>query len=144
MNFHIRQATSTDAETITRLVQQLAAEIHESSPIHAQYVADYLQSAVSRVILAEDDGQVVGMLSCTLRPNLYHAGQTCLVEELIVERLYRSQGVGRQLMLTLFNELRADGCVEVSVSTGMENTGAIRFYRSLGMDYEALLLEKHL
>jgi len=59
MNLHIRQATSTDAETITRLVQQLAAENHGSSPIHAQYVAAYRQSAVGRVYLAEDDGQVV-------------------------------------------------------------------------------------
>jgi ribosomal protein S18 acetylase RimI-like enzyme len=52
--------------------------------------------------------------------------------------------VGSALVTTLLERLKSTDCVEVSVSTLMDNQPAIRFYRDHGFVDEALLLEQHL
>jgi ribosomal protein S18 acetylase RimI-like enzyme len=97
----------------------------------------------SKVILAEARGQVVGLLSYSIRPDLYHAGNSCLIEELIVQETFRGQGVGSALMTELFTRLAYEDCVEVSVTTMADNTPAIQFYRSQDLTDDAVYLEKH-
>jgi ribosomal protein S18 acetylase RimI-like enzyme len=112
------------------------------STITEEYVNEYLSSAVSRILLAVQ-GQVVGLLSYSIRPDLYHAANSCLIEEIIVQESSRSQGVGSALIAELFSRLEAHRCAEVSLAVMPENTQAIRFYRTHGLTEEALFLEKH-
>jgi ribosomal protein S18 acetylase RimI-like enzyme len=79
-----------------------------------------------------------------IRPNLYHAANSALIEELVVRESARGRGVGGALMSELLRRLSAQGCAEVSVTTMPDNDGAIRFYRSHGLVDEAVFLEKHL
>lgn len=143
MAVHIRKAQGEDAAGIVRLVQELAQTAGERSPLAEDYVADYLDFTGSAVLLAEVDGEVRGLLSYALRPNLYHAGNVCLIEELVVEEQARGRGVGRALLEELFSRLRDQNCVEVSVTVLPENLGAIRFYTAHGLVDEAVYLEKH-
>ena len=139
----VREATSQDTATIVQLIVDLAAMIGERTSLSEAYVEEYLQFPGSKALLGEVDGQVAGLISYTLRPNLYHAGETCLIEELVVCQEARGQGVGRSLLTELFSRLESVGCIEVSVSTMPDNVGAIRFYKAHGMLDEAILLEKH-
>jgi ribosomal protein S18 acetylase RimI-like enzyme len=143
MNITIRSAVEEDSASISRLIAELAENSGETSPISEQYAAQYLASPGSYVLLAEKEHQAVGLLSYSLRPNLYHAGDSCLIEEFIVQRSERSQGIGRQLLHALFQQLASLNCVEVSVTTMPDNQKAIAFYKSHGMVDEAIFLEKH-
>ena len=140
----IRQAGPGDEATITALIQELAATYGESSPLTEDYAGDYLATPGNHALLAERGGRAAGLLSYTVRPNLYHAGPTALIEELVVAGSERGHGVGGALLQHLLAHLEAGGCVEVSVSTLAENEGAQRFYRAHGLVDEAVLLEKHL
>jgi len=142
MKVLIRAPQLTDIPAIVRLISELASTAGETSPITADYVARYLTAPSSRVLLAEVDEDVVGVLSYSIRPDLYHAGDCCLIEELIVNHKWRSRGVGRALMAEL--RLRLAGCKEVSVGVAAQNTAALKFYRRQGLVEEAVLLEKHL
>jgi ribosomal protein S18 acetylase RimI-like enzyme len=141
MTINIRDATSQDSSIIVQLISELAAASAEASPISPEYVRTYLAASNSKVLLAETNGRVIGLLSYSIRPDLYHAGNCCLIEELIVQEEMRGQGAGSALITELFSRLK--DCVEVSLGVMPENTRAIRFYRKHGLAEEALLLERH-
>jgi ribosomal protein S18 acetylase RimI-like enzyme len=141
---HIRDAGPRDAADIVRLVRALAAEGGESCALTEALAARYLAAPGCHVLLAEADGDaVVGLLSCSIRLDLYHAAPTCLVEELVVQDGWRGQGVGSQLLEAAIALAQGDGCAEISVSTMPDNLRAQAFYRRHGLVDEAVLLERH-
>jgi ribosomal protein S18 acetylase RimI-like enzyme len=139
----IRLAQTKDATAVVRLISEMARVDGDSSPIDQEYVAYYLSCPHSYVLLAEEEGQVIGLLSYSIRPNLYHAGDACFIEQLIVQENARGRGVGGALVEELLRRLAALDCVEVSVSAMPDNQGAIRFYKSHGLTEEVVLLERH-
>ena len=143
MRIQVRAAVAGDEAAIVALIQELAETIGEASPVTTAYVAEYLGTPGSKVLLAEENGRGIGLLSCSLRPNLYHAGSSALIEELVVAASHRGSGAGHAMMTALLQDLEAQGCAEVSVTTMPENEGAQRFYKSLGLTDEAVFLEKH-
>lgn len=143
MNCTIREAQTNDAPAILRLICELAETADETSPITEAYVGEYLSSPGSTILLVETQNEVIGLLSYSLRPDLYHAGHSCLIEELIVQRASRGQGVGSMLLTELLSRLEKTNCAEVSVAAMPDNTEAIRFYRRHGLKEEAVFLERH-
>lgn len=139
----IRPATPSDAPAVVALIHELAAAGGETSPLDEAYARQYLTDERCPVLLAEDSGGVIGLLSYIVRPDLYHAAPTAQINELVVGAAYRGQGLGRRMVEYLLKELQAAGCAEVSVTTMPDNAGAIRFYHSLGLVDEAVYLEKH-
>lgn len=143
MEIATREARVEDATEIVRLISEHASVGGESSPLTAAYIAHYVASPISRILLAEAKQEIVGLLSWSLRPDLYHAGNACLVEELIVTENARDQGIGKALMTELLSRLADKKCVEISVAVMPDNLRAMHFYRSQGLRDEALLLEMH-
>ena len=139
----IREATLADASAIVRLIGEHAASSGEQTPITEAYVATYLANSTSKILLAEVQNRVVGLLSYSIRPDLFHAGPSCYLEELIVEEIARGQGVGSALVAELFSRLAPLACAEVSVAVMPDNHRAIKFYRTHGLVEEALFLERH-
>jgi len=144
MSLQIRRGGPDDAGAIVRLIRELATAYGEESPVTEAYTREYLSSPGSYVLLADREGQSIGLLSYTIRPSLYHAGSTALIEELVVQASERGRGVGSALLSGLLSELDHSGVVEVSVSTMPDNQRAKRFYQDHGLVDEAVFLEKHL
>jgi ribosomal protein S18 acetylase RimI-like enzyme len=140
----IREATVADAPAIAALIVELAQSMCETSPMTPAYVNTYLTFPGCNILVAEEHGQVAGLLSYSVRPNLYHNGPTALIEELVVTSTWRGQGIGGAMLEELLSRLESAGCEEVSVTTLVNNEGAIRFYRAHGLVDEAIYLEKHL
>lgn len=140
----IREAGPGDETAITALVRELAAGEGETSPLTEGYARGYLAVPGCHVLLADRGGRIAGLLSYSVRPNLYHAGPTALIEELVVGAEERGSGVGGALLEHLLAHLAATDCTEVAVSTMPDNEGAQRFYHAHGLVDEAVLLEKHL
>ena len=143
MNITIREARAGDEAEIVKLVLELSKNMGEQSPITEAYVVSYLSMPGNGVLLAEAEGKTLGMLSYSVRHNLYHAAGSCLVEELIVKETERGKGVGSALLSSLLEQMQTMGCAEVSVTTMPDNAHAIEFYKSHGMTDEAVFLEKH-
>ena len=135
----IRRAGIPDAQSIVRLIRQLG----DDSDVDEAYVRQYLSGRDRDILLAAREGAVLGLLSYSVRADLYHAGNSVLIEELVVDREYRGQGIGDALMRSFFGLLPSLGCREVCLAVMPENEGAIRFYQRHGLVEEALFLEKH-
>jgi ribosomal protein S18 acetylase RimI-like enzyme len=136
-------ATSADADAIVRLVHELGESWGEPSGVNADYVRHYLGFPGRVVLLAEAAGEQVGMLVYALDPNLFHAADGCLIEELYVRPAWRGKGVARVLVAHVMAEAARRGWAEVSVSTGKDNAAALALYRGQGLVEEYVLLEKH-
>ncbi len=142
----IRQATVQDSAIIAQLMAQLIEaggyEGWEVSP--AQIEANLRKMAdrkTYQVLLAEEAGQVVGLLSLSFRHTLFHRAPSALINELVVEQGHRGRGIGRQLVAEAIERCRAAGCGEIEVSTERSNEAAQRFYRQHGFSHEAVLFE---
>jgi ribosomal protein S18 acetylase RimI-like enzyme len=133
-----------DASAVAGLIEDLARTSDWESPVTEAYAAEYLALSGQGALLAEEEGQALGLISYSIRPNLYHAADSCIIEELIVSRRARSRGIGRRLVEELERLAQARRCAEISVTTLPGNEEAIRFYRRLGFTDDALYLEKHL
>jgi GNAT superfamily N-acetyltransferase len=93
--------------------------------------------------LATAAGETAGFLAYSLNPNLWHAADCCLVEDLYVRAAWRGKGIGRALVARVMAEGARRGWAEVAVSTGRDNPAARSLYRGQGLDEEYVLLEKH-
>jgi ribosomal protein S18 acetylase RimI-like enzyme len=144
VDMRIREAALADADDIVSLIRELARIEGMPSPITADYVTAYLGAPGVCILLLEAAGQVLGLISYFIRPNLYHAADCCLIDELIVLEQARGQGVGSALLEKVIERAIAMGCAEVSLSTMTDNAAAIAFYRQHGFTSEALSLEQHL
>jgi GNAT superfamily N-acetyltransferase len=99
----------------------------------------------STIFVAEDQkGQLVGLMTISQRWTLWHAGPCALIEELVVDKEARRQRVGGALIQAALDWAKARGCSEVEVSTEHENANAQAFYRHMGFDRTAVLLEYEL
>ncbi|MBA1336475.1 MAG: hypothetical protein HPY66_2910 [Firmicutes bacterium] len=139
----IREAKPEDAAAIVGLVGQLAGQIGETSPLTDEYVAGYLGEVNNGLLVAEADGRCVGLLSYSVRPNLYHAANSYLIDELVVEEQFRGKDVGSALIKEVIKRAAQSGCAEISVTTMPDNVKAKEFYRKHGFVDEAVYLEKH-
>jgi ribosomal protein S18 acetylase RimI-like enzyme len=139
----IRQAGPGDEAAIVRLTQEMAAGEDDVSPVDEHYARHFLASPAGDVLLAEDGGEAVGLLSYALVPGLYHAADSGLIELLIVTGARRGEGIGSRLVETALRVLEEAGCAEASVSTGEGNEAAQKVYRDAGLTESSLLLEKH-
>ena len=136
-------ATAADADAVVSLVRELGESWGEPSGVDADYVRHYLDFPGRVVLLAEAAGERVGMLVYSLNPNLFHAADGCLIEDLYVRPSWRGNGVGRALVAHVMAEAPRRGWAEVSVSTGNDNAAALSLYRGQGLVEEYVLLEKH-
>lgn len=143
MEIEIRAAETADWLDVERLVEELVQMEGEKPQFPPGFTAAYLEDPQTVALLAVRDGRTVGMLSCWIHPNLYHAGLVCQIEELIVLEGERGQGTGSRLIETAARLAERRGCAEISVSTSLSNHGAVKLYHRHGFTDEALLLERH-
>jgi ribosomal protein S18 acetylase RimI-like enzyme len=142
----IRLATIEDSAVIAQLMTQLI-EVggYERRQVPPEQIEDNLRkmadSDAYQVLLAEDEGQVVGLLGLSFRHTLFHPAPSALIDELVVEGGQRGRGVGQQLMAEAMKRCRAAGCCEIEVSTERSNEAALEFYRQHGFSHEAVLFE---
>ena len=137
----IRDATHADTADIVRLIQTTT---DKGSPLTEEYAREYLDTPKSKSLLAEKDEKSVGLLSYSVHPDLWHATICCFIEEITVDESERGQGIGTQLIQSVMEEMKKSGCAEVVLIVDKENVAAQRLYKRLGIDEEALCLEKHL
>ena len=135
----IRLAQPADAARIVRLIRQMGTD----SEITEQYVLHYLSGTERGVLLACLGEEVAGLLSYSVRADLYHAGNSVLIEELVVEERYRARGIGGRLMQALLKRAEEMDCKELCLAVMPENEQAIRFYKRHGLVEQALFLERH-
>ncbi|MGC4805575.1 GNAT family N-acetyltransferase [Micromonospora sp. DT233] len=95
--------------------------------------ADVSADPRNHLVVADEDGVVVGCLQITYIPGLSrHGAERSLIEAVRVRSDRRGQGVGRQMMRWAISEAERRGCGLVQLTTDKSRADAQRFYRDLG------------
>ncbi len=89
-----------------------------------------------RLILAEQDGAVVGCLQFNVLHGVSQQGQSrAQVEGVRVDSARRGGGIGAALMRHVMEEARAAGCGVMQLTTRTDRTEAQGFYAQLGFTH---------
>lgn len=91
------------------------------------------------VLVAEADGQVVGMCSGQLFISTAEGGLSLLVEDVVVHEQWRRLGVGRQLIAAISDWARTNEVSRLQLLADRNNMPALDFYRSLGWQATELI-----
>ncbi len=84
-----------------------------------------------RVWVADDGGEVVGLMHAFFRPALDKPPEV-VVQALVVDASRRSRGIGEQLMQVAEQFAREADSATVSLYSGVSRTDTHRFYEGLG------------
>jgi ribosomal protein S18 acetylase RimI-like enzyme len=86
-----------------------------------------------QLVVAEDEGAVVGCLQLCILPGLSSQGTSRgLIEDVRVASHCRSRGIGEQMVQWAVAEARQRGCKVVELLTHHTRVDAQRFYERLG------------
>ena len=128
----IRTLTADDLEPLAELYRQFWGE--ESSLEAMQATFQRLADNPNYIFLgAKLEGQLIGSVMGIVCEELYGTCQPFLVvEDVIVDRQQRRQGIGARLMRELERRAAERGCSYIIFVTEGERTDAQQFYASLG------------
>lgn len=134
MTLSIRAARAGDGATLHALLAELAA--FEQGSVDAT-AADLERDAFGpqplfEALLAEKDGQAVGMLTYLSLYSSWRGRPALLIHDLFVREQARGLGAGKALVTRLADIARERNCCRVDVNVLDWNERARAFYAALG------------
>lgn len=135
----VRAATEQDIPRILELYEELTGERHdltrhETEPIFAEIKA----MTGHELLVAEEDGEVVGTMVLIIVPNFSHGALPwAIVENMVVDPAHRRRGVGRALMDYALARAREAGCYKLQLMSNTKRREAHWFYSRLGFKKSA-------
>jgi aminoglycoside 6'-N-acetyltransferase I len=121
-----------------RVLDRVADDVFDG-PIAARWAAAFLDDARHHLLVALDDGAVVGMVSAVDYVHPDKAPQLW-INEIGVAATHRRRGIGRALLHAALAHGRALGCTEAWLGTEADNLPARRLYESVGSAAEPFVL----
>jgi len=132
---NIRPARLADLESLVELLQMLfeLEQDFEGNPARQhQGLRMMLDNPNGCVMVAQGDGQVIGMCSGQLLISTAEGGPALLVEDVVVRESCRGRGVGRLLMEAISAWAKDKKVNRLQLLADRNNTAALEFYRCLG------------
>lgn len=132
----VRLAQPADLEALVELVEVLCEQEMEFNPdaptqrrgLHAP-VAD---PGHGRVLVAELEGRMVGMVSIQLTVSTALGAPAAILEDLIVDPQCRGAGIGSTLLASAIEQAEALGCRRITLLVDADNADAQRLYERHG------------
>ena len=84
-------------------------------------------------LVAEADGRIIGLCLYFYEFSTWLGKPGIYIQDLVVQSEVRSAGLGRQLVAETVRVAQREGATHLRLSVDVNNEGAIRFYRKLGM-----------
>ncbi len=131
----VRQATRKDAEALYVLAGELADALGDQRPGSGAFRArldELLEEPRARVLVAEDEGGVVGAASLWIKPDLAHGDTVIEAPMLVVSESARRQSIGKLLVEEIQSIAASENAALIELIATKDNDVARAFYRSLG------------
>jgi ribosomal protein S18 acetylase RimI-like enzyme len=143
----IRKWGNNDLEAVLQLLNELNDALNEDQQIsresiQSQYSEMEKQSDIYENYVYEDETKIKGFISLLHYRSVYHKKGTTQINELIVGKEYRKNGIGKELLEYAIKRAKENGMDEIEIGVMKENTKAIEFYKRNGINEEYLLLGK--
>lgn len=136
MSSTIRPARPDDAETIVRLIRELAE--YERLGHEAKATPESIRHSLfgprpfAEALIAEWDGQPVGLALYFHNFSTFRGQPGLYLEDLFVRPSHRGRGIGKALLASLARLAVERGCGRLEWAVLDWNEPAIGFYKSIG------------
>lgn len=135
MTVSIRPATARDRDRCLALLESLAAATAgRIDPAAGEVFDTLLDSERGQVLVADDQGEVLGLASVTFNLAMRYGGEYCQLEELIVDPAARGKNIGALLVEATLARARARGCAEYGLYLVETTESNWPFYRRFGFE----------
>jgi GNAT superfamily N-acetyltransferase len=128
----IRDAGPGDAPALAMLIGQLGY------PTSVEAVARRMErlrsSNADRLVVAELDGEVVGLASLHTSLSVEYDAPAAKLSAIVVDKLHRRRGIGEALVVAMEAEARQRGCCLIFLTTAERRKDAHAFYRRSGFE----------
>jgi predicted N-acetyltransferase YhbS len=125
----LRAARPEDAPRISVLLDQLGWVVPPD-----KVVVELAASPTTEVVVAELEGEVVGLIAVTTRRQFQRAGNLITIDTLVVDEGNRSRGIGEQLVGVALEAAARSSAQAVEAVSHLRRVEARRFYERL--DFE--------
>lgn len=131
-NILVRRATILDSI----LIAELIAELGYPMPVELmrQKIEQLAGSEADCVYVAENEGQIIAVISVHVLPLFHAAGNMGRITSLVVNASQQRSGVGRKLIEAAEAFAREKGCIKMEVTSGNHREGAHAFYEKAGYE----------
>ncbi len=139
----VREAGAEDVQAVTAAVGSLLAELGgrkpETAAMEAEVQALLDDPQGGSVLVAEADGEIVGVLTASWQRAIHVPGIYVTIQDLWVDAAWRSHGVGAELVEAIASQARSRGVGRLEVGLPRETFAAIAstqsFYERNGFEH---------
>jgi len=128
----LRPARSDDAAAIARLLDALGYGATDG--FLARRIVQQCSHPDAALVVAEEKGRVVGVMSLHVIPQLALTGDFCRISYLCVDEGARGRGIGKLLADHAEACARERGCDRIELHSHERRSGAHAFYARLGYE----------
>ncbi|MGZ4980452.1 MAG: GNAT family N-acetyltransferase [Methylobacter sp.] len=140
------QITPANASDIPALCELLGILFSQEADFKPDYEAQSRGLAriisnpeVGLIVVARQDGQVVGMVNLLYTVSTALGDRVALLEDVVVSPNARRSGVGSRLLEQAIQFARLNGCKRITLLTDSDNEPAQRFYQKHGFGFSAMI-----
>ncbi len=133
----VRRARAEDADAVLGLLAGLGRPAVADDPSPQRAIFQEHLASGGLVLVAENEGKVVGVASLWIRPRLNWTTPEAWLPDLYVDPAARRRGHARALLDACTAEARANGCHRLILESGHERAEAHRLYESYGFVHYA-------
>lgn len=138
----IRPAVSSDIEALTSLLEILFSveeDFFFDRTLQRRGLELMLRNERCCVLVADVNGQAIGMCTGQLTISTAEGGPALLVEDMVVHGDYRRQGIGQRLMTKVAEWGKIQGASRLQLLADRNNAPGLEFYRKLGWQTTELI-----
>lgn len=95
-----------------------------------------------RIFVLRAGSQVIGMVNALFTISTAEGGPVVLLEDVILAKKYRGQGLGRKLVEHVLEWARRENFLRVTVLADSTNEAALNFYRQLGFRRSSMVVNR--
>jgi GNAT superfamily N-acetyltransferase len=143
MEVEVRPADASEIEAVIRLYDWLFAPPGSVPPSwderHAAVaLREAIESRDSQVLVAEQEGELVGFITAYFDMHSVRFGHRVWVEDLAVDPERRSEGIGKALLDAAKGWARERGATHLELDSGEARHDAHRFYEREGPSWRSV------
>lgn len=145
----IREWREQDIPALMNLLKELSESIdfnfHDDFQVlKKQFDEMNTRPDVYKAFVYEKEGKVIGFISLVFYNSVLHKKGTVVINELVVSKVERSKGAGKELVKYAIEHAEKGKWDEIEVGAEIFNKKAVEFYRKNGFDREYILFGKDL
>jgi ribosomal protein S18 acetylase RimI-like enzyme len=131
----IRLAQIEDYNQLLSLLRQLNPADPEATAVEYRVFEEIIKSRHLDLIVAEDEGYLLGSCYVNFIPNMTRGGRPyAVIENVITDSAHRGRGIGKALIRQALDLSWKENCYKVMLMSGRQDEAVHAFYKKCGFD----------